>query len=115
MGKYEDLERLQKLKEDGILTEEEFLSEKQKILNEGGNAEQNNTEVSIKNNNEVEIKGEFEFVKSKIPLELSEGENVIYQYDATAFTGVGTTAVNGLLTLTNKIILNTMNFIKFMV
>ena len=32
MGKYEDLERLQKLKEDGILTEEEFMSEKQKIL-----------------------------------------------------------------------------------
>lgn len=105
MGKYEDLERLQKLKEDGILTEEEFMSEKQKILNEGGNAEQNNTEVSRKDNNEVEIKGEFEFVKSKIPLELSEGENVIYQYDATAFTGVGTTAVNGLLTLTNKRIL----------
>ena len=34
MGKYEDLEKLQKLKENGALSEQEFESEKQKVLNE---------------------------------------------------------------------------------
>lgn len=34
MGKYEKLERLQKLKEDGILSDAEFETEKQKILND---------------------------------------------------------------------------------
>ncbi len=33
-SKYEDLEKLQKLKEKGILTEEEYAQEKMKILNE---------------------------------------------------------------------------------
>ncbi len=33
-SKYEDLEKLQKLKENGILTEEEYAQEKMKILNE---------------------------------------------------------------------------------
>lgn len=33
MGKYEDLERLQKLKESGVLTQAEFDAEKAKILN----------------------------------------------------------------------------------
>ena len=31
-NKYEDLERLQKLKEDGAITEAEFEAEKQKLL-----------------------------------------------------------------------------------
>ena len=37
MSKYEDLERLQKLKENGVLTEQEFEEEKKKILNEADN------------------------------------------------------------------------------
>lgn len=32
-NKYEDLERIQKLKEEGVLTEKEFKEEKEKILN----------------------------------------------------------------------------------
>jgi len=38
MGKLEDLERLKKLKEDGILSEQEFENEKQKILNQDDNS-----------------------------------------------------------------------------
>ena len=68
MGKYEDLERLQKLKESGILTEEEFNTEKQKILNGEGNTEK--TEVASTNNmnssnNNLEIKGDFPLAESK--------------------------------------------------
>lgn len=33
MGKFEDLEKLQKLKETGVLTEEEFNQQKQNVLN----------------------------------------------------------------------------------
>lgn len=41
MKKYEELEKLIELKENGILTEEEFETEKQKILN-------NNSKIKIK-------------------------------------------------------------------
>ena len=34
MGKYEDLEKLQKLKDNGTINEDEFNSEKAKILAE---------------------------------------------------------------------------------
>lgn len=44
MGKYEELEKLQKLKEDGILTEQEFETEKQKILNEDNSTEKKEAE-----------------------------------------------------------------------
>lgn len=108
MGKYEELERLQKLKESGILTEEEFNSEKIKILNgengENSNEESLNNTYNV-NKNDIEIKGDFPFAPSKIPLKLLDGEKVLFQYEATTFTGVGTTAVNGLLTLTNKRVL----------
>ena len=101
MGKYEDLERLQKLKESGILTEEEFNVEKQKILNT------EITEVASTNNinsndNTLEIKGDFPLAESKIPLELLEGEKVILQHKGVMCSG----AINdGYITLTNKRIL----------
>lgn len=53
MGKYENLSRLQKLKDDGILTEAEFKSEKEKILNtdiETKNKSSNTTVRYIFNN-----------------------------------------------------------------
>lgn len=105
MGKYEDLERLQKLKESGILTEEEFNVEKQKILNGEGNTE--TTEVASTNNinsndKDIEIKGDFPLTESKIPLELLEGEKVILQHKGVMCSG----AINdGYITLTNKRIL----------
>lgn len=105
MGKYEDLERLQKLKESGILTEEEFNTEKQKILNGEGNTEK--TEVASTNNmnssnNNLEIKGDFPLAESKIPLELLDGEKVIVQHKGVMCSG----AINdGYITLTNKRIL----------
>ena len=105
MGKYEDLERLQKLKESGILTEEEFNVEKQKILNTENNTEI--TEVASTNNinsndNTLEIKGDFPLAESKIPLELLEGEKVILQHKGVMCSG----AINdGYITLTNKRIL----------
>ena len=105
MGKYEDLERLQKLKESGILTEEEFNVEKQKILNGEGNTE--TTEVASTNNinsndKDIEIKGDFPLAESKIPLELLEGEKVILQHKGVMCSG----AINdGYITLTNKRIL----------
>lgn len=103
MGKYEDLERLQKLKEDGILTEEEFNVEKQKILNV-----ENNTEIvedASKNNinsndKDIEIKGNFPLVQSKIPLELLEEEKVIIQHTFCNYRNA-----TGIVTLTNKRIL----------
>ena len=101
MGKYEDLERLQKLKESGILTEEEFNVEKQKILYT------EITEVASTNNinsndNTLEIKGDFPLAESKIPLELLEGEKVILQHKGVMCSG----AINdGYITLTNKRIL----------
>lgn len=105
MGKYEDLERLQKLKESGILTEEEFNVEKQKILNTENSTE--TTEVAITNNinsndKNIEIKGDFPLAESKIPLELLEGEKVILQHKGVMCSG----AINdGYITLTNKRIL----------
>ena len=105
MGKYEDLERLQKLKESGILTEEEFNVEKQKILNTENSTEI--TEVASTNNinsndNTLEIKGDFPLAESKIPLELLEGEKVILQHKGVMCSG----AINdGYITLTNKRIL----------
>ena len=105
MGKYEDLERLQKLRESGILTEEEFNVEKQKILNGEGNTE--TTEVASTNNinsndKDIEIKGDFPLAESKIPLELLEGEKVILQHKGVMCSG----AINdGYITLTNKRIL----------
>lgn len=53
MGKYENLSRLQKLKDDGILTETEFKIEKEKILNtdiETKNKSSNTTVRYIFNN-----------------------------------------------------------------
>lgn len=103
MDKYEELERLQKLKEGGILTEEEFNSEKAKILN---NVDSISNSSDYCNNDElIEIEGEFPLIQSKIPLKLLDREKVIYQDEATTFTGAGATAVNGFLTLTNKRIL----------
>ena len=105
MGKYEDLERLQKLKESGILTEEEFNVEKQKILNTENSTE--TTEVASTNNinsndKNIEIKGDFPLAESKIPLELLEGEKVILQHKGVMCSG----AINdGYITLTNKRIL----------
>ncbi len=98
MGKLEDLEKLQKLKESGVITEEEFNTEKAKIL--GGDNSNNVNNSSA--NNMIEIKGEFPFVESKIPLELLNGEKVIAQHVAVICEGP---AVNGLITLTNKRIL----------
>mgnify|MGYP004615710681 FL=1 len=54
MGKLDDLERLQKLKENGILSEEEFKKEKQKILDEEYN--EKSDEETIKNNKEKQNK-----------------------------------------------------------
>ena len=104
MSKYEELEKLNKLKEDGIITEEEFNSEKAKILSN----DSTNNNVNINNDNEIlEIKGDFPLIQSKIALQLADGEKVICQYEATALTGAGSTAVNGFLTLTNrKIVFN---------
>lgn len=105
MGKYEDLERLQKLKESGILTEEEFNVEKQKILNTENSTE--TTEVASTNNinsndKNIQIKGDFPLAESKIPLELLEGEKVILQHKGVMCSG----AINdGYITLTNKRIL----------
>lgn len=44
MGKYEELDSLQKLKESGSITEKEFEIEKYKILNSNNNTNQSNTE-----------------------------------------------------------------------
>lgn len=105
MGKYEDLERLQKLRESGILTEEEFNVEKQKILNTENSTE--TTEVASTNNinsndKNIEIKGDFPLAESKIPLELLEGEKVILQHKGVMCSG----SINdGYITLTNKRIL----------
>ena len=105
MGKYEDLERLQKLKESGILTQEEVNVEKQKILNTENSTE--TTEVASTNNinsndKNIEIKGDFPLAESKIPLELLEGEKVILQHKGVMCSG----AINdGYITLTNKRIL----------
>lgn len=98
MVKFEELEKLQKLKEDGILTQEEFDTEKAKILNDNSNS--NVVDNSTKNM--LEIKGDFPFAESKIPLDLLEGEKVIVQHVAVICEGA---AVNGLITLTNKRIL----------
>lgn len=101
MGKFEDLEKLQKLRESGVLTEEEFNQEKARVLS-GENYNTNSTIVTNNSSNDLEIKGEFPLIQSKLPIKLLEGEKVIYQYEATTLTGVGSTAVNGFLTLTNK-------------
>ena len=101
MGKYEELERLHKLKESGVITEEEFNTEKRKILSED-NAPTSSNVVNTSNSNDLEIKGDFPLAQSKIPLKLLEGEKVICQYEATTLTGAGSTAVNGFLTLTNQ-------------
>ena len=53
MKKFEDLQRLQELKEKGVITEQEFEIEKSKILN-NGNAKQNNNNNN--NNNELSEK-----------------------------------------------------------
>lgn len=104
MGKFEELEKLQKLKESGVLTQEEFDTEKAKILNSSDN---HSIETTTNNttNNFIEIKGDFPFVESKIPIQLLDGEKVIAQYEATALTGAGSTAVNGFVTLTSRRIL----------
>ena len=111
MGKLEELEKLQKLKESGILTEEEFNQEKSKILNSdtniNGNDSVNNSNENI--NDMLEIKGNFPLAKSKIQIELLENEKVIVQDEAVTLTGVATTAVNGLITLTTKRILFNKN------
>ena len=53
------------------------------------------------------LKEIFLLIQSKIALQLADGEKVICQYEATALTGAGSTAVNGFLTLTNrKIVFN---------
>lgn len=98
MGKLEDLEKLQKLKESGVITQEEFDMEKAKILNDSSNGNVSNATKS----NMLEIRGDFPLVESKIPLELLEGEKVIVQHVAVICEGA---AVNGLITLTNKRIL----------
>lgn len=98
MGKFEELEKLQKLKEGGIITQGEFDTEKAKILNDSNN----DNVVNNTTKNMIEIKGDFPFVESKIPLELLEGERVIVQHVAVICEGA---AVNGLITLTNKRIL----------
>lgn len=51
MSKYEDLERLQKLKENGVLTEQEFEEEKKKILNEADNTKVETKKEEKKNEN----------------------------------------------------------------
>ena len=45
MSVIDELEELKKLKEQGILTETEFESEKNKILNKGTKAEKNNVKT----------------------------------------------------------------------
>ena len=96
-NKFEDLEKLKQLKEDGTITEEEFNAEKTKILNSDN--DNNSSSNESNNKNILEIKGDFPFAESKIPLELLEGEKVILQYVAVI---AEMPAVNGLITLTNK-------------
>lgn len=50
MGKIEDLEKLQKLKENKIITNEEFEIEKSKILNDTKDNKQSNSPIKIKFN-----------------------------------------------------------------
>lgn len=50
MGKIEDLEKLQKLKENKIITNEEFEIEKSKILNDTKNNKQSKSPIKIKFN-----------------------------------------------------------------
>lgn len=108
MGKFEDLERLQKLKESGILTEVEFNTEKQKILNADNDIENitdsinSNNDNNKSNNRDIEIKEGLPLGESKIPLELLQGEKVIIQHKGVMCSG----AINdGYITLTNKRIL----------
>lgn len=98
MGKLEELEKLQQLKENGVIIEDEFNSEKAKILS-------GESDVGNNDNNNLEIKGDFLLAQSKILLQLEEGEKVIYQYEAVTLIGAGSTVVNGLLILTNRRIL----------
>lgn len=106
MGKYDDLERLQKLKEDGVLTEEEFDIEKAKILNSDGvsyNNSVSSTQTDISNNkNILEIKGSFPIAESKIQLNFEDGEQIILQHPGII---TGRVAINGYITLTNRRIL----------
>lgn len=63
MGKLDDLERLQKLKENGILSEEEFKKEKQKILAEDYN--EKSDEGTIQNNKEQQNKEHVQTANAK--------------------------------------------------
>ena len=69
MGKFEDLEKLQKLRESGVLTEEEFNQEKARVLS-GENYNTNSTIVTNNSSNDLEIKGEFPLIQSKLPIKL---------------------------------------------
>lgn len=103
MGKYEDLEKLNKLKEDGVLTEEEFNAEKVKILNREESTINENTDNNITiNENVLEIKGDFPIAESKIKLQLQDGEKIILQQAGVITGGI---AINGYITLTNRRIL----------
>ena len=53
MGKYEELERLQKLKENGALTEEEFEKEKKIILSDTLNNNTNKVNQEVKQENKT--------------------------------------------------------------
>lgn len=52
--------------------------------------------------NDIEIKGDFPVVQSKIPLELLDREYLILQYKIAVISGL---AADGILSLTNKRIL----------
>ena len=52
MGKYDDLEKIQELKNKGILTQEEFETEKQKILNHNNNIQNTATIDKIEESTE---------------------------------------------------------------
>lgn len=70
MGKYENLEELLKLKEKGVLTEEEFTKEKNKILNDNNDSNDSNdsNDNKVMNNKQID-----ESVEKKIKI-----INVIY-------------------------------------
>ncbi len=56
MGKYEDLEKLQKLKDNGTINEDEFNSEKAKILAEQTIPENNTTNTNTPEKKHGEMK-----------------------------------------------------------
>lgn len=65
MGKYDELERLLKLKEDGVLSEQEFEIEKKKILGTDEKEKENEIQNNeIKNSNENIVKNYTEKIKT---------------------------------------------------